>query len=140
MSRRVVRKLEICPKFRDFDMMGIVHNSVYLDWFERGRFQIMDDIITLEQSQQFEIAAAVRETKCVYERAIRNRNKLLLITRHQIDEPYTGKLLFTHELIDAETKIAHAFCECLCVLINPKTGELTRTPPEELRKKYLSIK
>ncbi len=121
-------------------MMGIIHNSVYLDWFERGRFQVIGDIIPFEEYQKFDIAAAVKETKCVYENAVRKCDKLLLITRHKIDDPYSGKLQFIHELINPETKMSHAICQCLCVLINLKTGELVRTPPEELRKRYLELK
>lgn len=140
MPRRITRKLEITPTFRDFDMMGVVHNSVYLDWFERGRFQVINDIMPYTEMAKYGVVPAVRESKYIYEQAVRTPEKLVVITRHKIDETYTGRLEFTHELINAETKKTHAICECLCVLINLQTGDLVRNPPDEIRKRYLELK
>lgn len=140
MPRRITRKLEITPIFRDFDMMGVVHNSVYLDWFERGRFQIMNDIMPFADMLKLGVTVAIRESKYTFENAVRTNEKLTVITRHKIDEPYSGRLEFTHELINPDTKTTHASCECLCVLINSQTGELVRNPPDEIRKRYLELK
>ena len=140
MPRIIIRKLEIIPTFRDFDMMGVVHNSVYLDWFERGRFQVMNDIMPFSDMMKLGVAVAVRQCNYTFEQAVRNDEKLVVITRHKIDETYTGRLEFTHELINEQTKTTHAFCECICVLINSQTGELVRNPPDEIRKRYLQLK
>ena len=140
MPRRITRKLEITPTFRDFDMMGVVHNSVYLDWFERGRFQIMNSIMPFADMAKYGIAAAVRESKYTYEQAVRSTETLVVITRHKIENPYSARLEFTHELINPNTKITHATCKCICVLINTQTGELVRNPPEEIMNRYLELK
>ena len=44
MAKFITRKLAVSPTFREIDMMGVLHNCVYFEWFERGRLQIMNDI------------------------------------------------------------------------------------------------
>ena len=45
MPRRITRRLAVAPEFRDIDIMGVVHNCVYFEWFERGRLSIMNDCL-----------------------------------------------------------------------------------------------
>ncbi len=140
MPRRITRKIEIVPDFRDFDPMGVVNNCAYFEWFERGRIKIMDEIMPFEQMARLGAAVAVRENRCVYENPVRKRSPLALVTRHKIAEPYCGKLEFTHELLDEKTKTAHAFCECVCVLVDPKTLAPLREAPAEIAERYALLK
>jgi len=139
MPRWITRKLEIAPNFREFDMMGVIHNSVYFEWFERGRLQIMNEVISFEEALELEFAVAVRENKCVYERAVREGDELVLVTKHKVLETYTGKLEFFHELINKKTKTTHALGECVCTLMNPKTGELIREQNGEIWQRYARL-
>ena len=140
MPKWITRTLEISPTFRDFDMMGVIHNSVYFEWFERGRLQVMNEVMTFGESKELAISVAVRENRCVYERAIRQDDVLTLITKHKICESYTGKLEFTHELINKKTKVSHAYGDCICTIINPLTGELLRDWNNYIWQRYLLLK
>lgn len=89
---------------------------------------------------KYGIAAAVRESKYTYEQAVRSTETLVVITRHKIEQTYSARLEFSHELINPSTKITHATCKCICVLINTQTGELVRNPPDEIMNRYLELK
>lgn len=140
MARWIKRTLDIAPEFRDIDMMGVVHNCVYFTWFERGRRQVMDDIVTFEKAGELGIAIPVRKTECSYEIPVRLGDKLKLITRHRVDDKYAGKLEFTHELVNNATKAVHAAGSCTCTIIETKTGKLLRDWNNELWAHYSKIK
>lgn len=50
MPRRITRRLAVAPEFRDIDIMGVVHNCVYFEWFERGRLSIMNEVLSLDDA------------------------------------------------------------------------------------------
>ncbi len=140
MPRRITRRLEFTPEFREFDMMGVAHNAAYFNWFERGRFQILNDIMPMSESLRNKLAVVVLENRCKYVESIRYEEPILLITRHKIDDFYTGRLEFEHELSGLNTKRLHATGFCMCSIINTDTGALAREFPQELWQKYSSLK
>lgn len=62
-------------------------------------------------------------------------DRLELLTRHKIDDAFSGKLEFSHELRNAETGALHACGECVCALANIRTMKLLREfAPEDYGK------
>ena len=51
MARRITRRMAISPEFRDIDLMGVVHNCVYFEWFERGRLSIMNEALNFDDAK-----------------------------------------------------------------------------------------
>ena len=139
MAKFITRKLAVSPTFREIDMMGVLHNCVYFEWFERGRLQIMNDIIQFSEMQNLGIAIPVLENSCTYEEAVRYGDELLLITKHKVCEEYTGKLEFTHDLINSKTRRHHAYGKCVCGLMDMRTFRLIRQPGAEIWEKYRKI-
>lgn len=59
MARRITRRMAISPEFRDIDLMGVVHNCVYFEWFERGRLSIMNEALNFDDAKKLNIAVPV---------------------------------------------------------------------------------
>lgn len=91
MARWIKRTLDIAPEFRDIDMMGVVHNCVYFTWFERGRLQVMDDIVTFEKAGELGIAIPVRKSECSYEIPVRLGDRLTAHHKAQGRRQICGK-------------------------------------------------
>ena len=106
MPRRITRRLAVAPEFRDIDIMGVVHNCVYFEWFERGRLSIMNEVLSLDDARRLDIAVPVVKNSCEYFAPVRIGDRLELLTRHKIDDAFSGKLEFSHELRNAETGCA----------------------------------
>jgi len=140
MARIITRKLDIIPEFKEFDMMGVAHNLAYFNWFERGRFQIFDDIMPMSEFLENNIAVVVCENSCKYFEPITFSQEFTLITRHKINDFYSGKLEFTHELVNKKSKHTHAQGTCICAIVDLQTNKLTKEFPEYLIQKYNSLK
>lgn len=139
-KRRIKRILEITPDFRDIDLMGFVHNTVYFLWFERGRLQILDDVIPLEEAVRMNVAVVVVENRCEYLNPVTRGDRLVLITTHEVSDEYGGALSFTHDLINSKTKVRHAHAVCKCSIVDPQTRRLIRNPDPDMLEKYRNLK
>ena len=140
MPRRITRRIEISPDFRDINLMGVAHNCVYFEWFERGRLALLSEALDFETAREFGIAAPVAKNSCEYEIPVRLGDRLELITRHRIDDTYTGKLVFTHELRNLANGATHAFGESVCAIIDMATMKPLAQIPERVREKYDNLK
>lgn len=139
MARRITRRLAIKPEFRDIDMMGIAHNCVYFEWFERGRLVIMDEVLTPDNAVKLGIAVPVVKNFCEYYIPVKFSDRLELITRHKIVDEFTGKLEFTHELRNVSTHALHAFGECICSIVDFRTLKLLRKFSPEIQSIYQKL-
>lgn len=140
MKRRIKRTLEIRPDFRDIDLMGFVHNSVYFLWFERGRMQILDEVIAAEDSVRMDIAVVVAENRCEYLCPVSRSDELTLITTHEVFDEYSGVLKFSSDLFNKKTKVHHASGFCKCSIIDLKTRRPVRSIDGEIFEKYRNLK
>ena len=140
MKRRIKRTLEIKPDFRDLDLMGFVHNSVYFLWFERGRMQILDDIVTAEDALRLGVAVVVVENKCEYFTPVTRADELTLVTTHEADAEYGGALRFCGDLYNLKTKVHHAHGECKCSIVDLKSKKLLREIDAGILERYGNLK
>ena len=139
-ARRITRRIAIKPEFRDIDMMGVAHNCVYFEWFERGRLAVMNEVLTPDNAVKFGIAVPVVKNTCEYYLPVRLSDKLELITRHKIEDRFTGKLEFTHELRNLKTGALHAFGECVCSIVDLHSLKLLRDFSPEIQTIYQQLK
>lgn len=54
--------MAISPEFRDIDLMGVVHNCVYFEWFERGRLSIMNEALNFDRCKKTKYSSS-RQSK-----------------------------------------------------------------------------
>lgn len=140
MARIITRRMAISPEFRDIDLMGVVHNCVYFEWFERGRLSIMNEALNFDDAKKLNIAVPVVRNSCEYQVPVRLGDSLELLTRHKIENPFSGKLEFTHELRNMRTGALHAYGECVCCVADIRTMKLVRSFTPEIAEKYLQLK
>jgi len=137
--RRVKRKLRLTPAFRQIDMMGIVHNSQYLIWFEEGRLQLILDVLSMEDAIRWQVAMPVIENHCFYRKPVRYDDPLVLHTTHRVQDVYEGRFVFEHSLVHEKTKVEMASGQTVTTLVNMKTGELVREWPVDVWARYQSL-
>ena len=71
--------------------MSVVHNVQYFYWFEQGRLQIMEELLSLEASLKLGVAMPVVENQCSYQRPVRYGDPLVLLTEHQRPSAWEGR-------------------------------------------------
>jgi len=140
-SARVIRrKLHITPQFHQTDMMGVIHNAEYFKWFEEGRFQIMSEILAVEEAIRRGVAMPVISNTCAYKNFVKLGDALILVTEHEILESYAGKLVFKHILMHEKKKMEMAIGESVSTIFDMNATQLVWRWPEDLWKKYQDLK
>lgn len=137
--RTIKRKLRVEPKFHQVDMMGVVHNVQYLYWFEEGRLQILCEIMPMDEALRLGVAMPVVKSVCVYKKAVRLGDALVLHTAHEIQSRYTGRLVFTHSLVNEKNKIEMACGETAVTIVDAQTLQLARELPPEAVARYNAL-
>jgi YbgC/YbaW family acyl-CoA thioester hydrolase len=139
-SARVIRrKLAVAPRFCDIDMMGVVHNSVYIQWFDEGRHQFVNEIVPVEDALQSGLALVVVENTCKYKAPVRLGDTLMLITTHRRREPHNGRFEFDHSLVHTRTKAIMAEGQSTLVPYDLNTHRLVNDVPEDIWARYLAM-
>jgi len=139
-GRLIKRKLAIAPAFHETDMMGVVHNSNFFLWFERGRLEIMLEVLPLEQAMQLGLFMPVVENLCHYRKPVKFGMPLLLFTSHRIQIAYNGRLVFSHYLIHEKTRAAMAYGQTALTLVDARTNKLVKEWPAEIWQRYQVLK
>ena len=132
MRRELRHTLTFPVQFDETDMLGVVHNSVYFKWFERGRMGLLQQILPVDEVMATGVATPVVRNTCDYQRPARFGDTLVLVTRMPVDDAYSGKLRFVHELSDSRTRQPVARGEAILTLMNYRTHRLLKTVPEPI--------
>ena len=138
-GRLVKRKLSLQPAFHETDMMGVVHNSNYFLWFERGRLEIMLEVLPVEEALRLGVFMPVVENLCHYRKPVKFGMPLLLYTSHNVQPNYEGRLVFNHYLIHEKLRIAMAFGQTAMTLVEAKTNKLVKEWPAEIWRRYQAL-
>ena len=133
------RRLHLTPAFHQVDMMGVVHNVQYFYWFEQGRLQIMEELMSLDASLKLGIVMPVVENQCLYRKPVRYGDPLVLLTGHQCLSTWEGRLVFTHSLVHRKLKTEIACGRTTTTLIDIATGRLVKEWPADLWRRYLAL-
>jgi len=139
-GRLIKRKLSLQPAFHETDMMGVVHNSNYFLWFERGRLEIMLEVLPLEEALRLGVFMPVVENLCHYRKPVKFGMPLLLYTSHHVQAAYEGRLVFSHYLIHEKQRTAMAFGQTAMTLVNARTNQLVKDWPPEIWQRYQALK
>ncbi|MGG6313728.1 acyl-CoA thioesterase [Paenibacillus macerans] len=96
-----VSVLNMEPRYFEFDMMGIVYHSHYLEWFEQGRLNLIRELgFDYYDMEQAGYISPVHEMKVEYKRGIRYGETVLLKTR--IIDNGGVKTLYGYEVYNGE--------------------------------------
>jgi acyl-CoA thioester hydrolase len=139
-GRLIKRKLPIQPAFHETDMMGVVHNSNYFLWFERGRLEIMLEVLPVEEAMKLGLFMPVVENICHYRKPVKFGMPLLLYTSHNIQAAYEGRLVFSHYLIHEKLRTAMAFGQTAMTLVDAPTNKLIKEWPADIWRRYQALK
>lgn len=139
-GRLVKRKLAIRPDFHETDMMGVVHNSNYFLWFERGRLELMLDVLPVEEAMRLGVFMPVVENCCHYRTPVKFGMPLLLHTTHHLQSAYEGRLMFSHYLIHERLRRAMAFGHTVMTLVDSRTNKLIKEWPAEVWQRYQALR
>jgi acyl-CoA thioester hydrolase len=137
--RPIRRRLHLTPAFHQVDMMNVVHNVQYFYWFEQGRLQIMEELLSLEAALKLGVAMPVVENQCTYRRPVRYGDPLVLLTEHRCLPAWEGRLVFTHSLVHRKLKTEMACGTTTATLVEMGSGRLVKAWPEDLWRRYLSL-
>lgn len=96
-----VSELSITPKYFEYDMMGIIYHSHYLEWFEAGRLKLTQDLgLSYFEMEQSGYISPVQEMKVEYKRGIRYGEEVLL--RTWIKQNGGVKTEYAYEVLNGE--------------------------------------
>jgi len=138
-GRLIKRKLLLQPAFHETDMMGVIHNSNYLLWFERGRLEIMLEVLPVAEALRLGLFLPVVENLCHYRKPVKFGMPLLLYTTHNIQPAYEGRLVFNHYLIHEKLRTAMAFGQTAMTLVEAKTNRLIKEWPADVWRRYQEL-
>ena len=133
------RRLHLTPAFHQVDMMGVVHNVQYFYWFELGRMQIMEDLMSLDAAVKLGVATPVVENHCLYRVPVRYGDPLVLLTEHRCLPAWEGRLVFSHSLVHRKLKTEMACGRTTTTLIDTAAGRLVKEWPEDLWQRYQAL-
>ena len=96
-----VSELGITPKYFEYDMMGIIYHSHYLEWFEAGRLKLIQDLgLSYFEMEKSGYISPVQEMKVEYKRGIRYGEEVLL--RTWIQQNGGVKTEYAYEVFNGE--------------------------------------
>jgi acyl-CoA thioester hydrolase len=139
-GRLIKRKLAIQPAFHETDMMGVIHNSNYFLWFERGRLEIMLEVLPVEEAMKLGVFMPVVENICHYRKPVKFGMPLLLYTSHNLQAAYEGRLVFSHYLIHEKLRTAMAFGQTAMTMVDAPTNKLIKEWPADIWRRYQALK
>jgi|BioPla2DNA2_1021312.scaffolds.fasta_scaffold11349_9 acyl-CoA thioester hydrolase len=123
-------------EFYECDPLSMVHNSKYLIWFERARFQIAEEANIMSIVKECmeageEIMFPVLEAECKYILPIPLGSHLNIRTK--LEKPKIARLEFKHIVTDAITGQVYAKAKTVIGLLSSKRGLLFHMT-EEMKK------
>ena len=119
--------------------MGVVHNVQYFYWFEQGRLQILEELMSLDASMKLGVVMPVVENQCLYRKPVRYGDPLVLLTEHHCLSAWEGRLVFSHSLVHRKLKTEMACGRTTTTLIDIATGRLVKEWSEDLWQRYQAL-
>lgn len=123
------------PRFEQTDMMGVIHHSQYLSWFEEARFRFMEEVLAVSIPEMIEqrVYMPVVDCRCRYLRSVSWADAVAIQTR--MDRRIGPSFSFHHRarLAGSGTEVAagvtrHVFTDA--------SLRLKLTVPEFYRRKW----
>ncbi len=140
VPRWIKRRIPIRPAFHQTDLMRVIHNAVYLLWFEEGRLEIMLEVLPIEEALELGVAMPVVENVCRYHKPVRLGDPIVLYTTHRIQPTYEGRLVFEHSLVHEKQKVEMASGQTVTTLVDYRTNQLIKEWPPAIWQRYQELR
>lgn len=114
----------------ELDSYGHVNNSVYLNYFEHGRWKMFRDLNLNHVIHESNLILVVTDIHIRYMREAKLYDEIEIITRGVREEPY---LIFKQKLLNRQTGMALARAETKTIFL----GENRR--PVDIPKEFVAI-
>lgn len=90
----------VTPRFKEVDMMSVVHHAAHIVWLEESRFHFMESVLGVSMSQMLAQGyyIPVVELEARYVRSVRVRDGVAVRTRCTVHE--SGALSFRYEITE----------------------------------------
>lgn len=112
----------------ELDSYNHVNNSVYLNYIEQARWEILRDIKLLDEFKKRGLLLVVAELQIRYSQESKIFDELLIKTKMFIEGPY---IIFRHRITNAKTNIKIATSTVKTIPINNE--RIPCSIPEEFR-------
>ena len=119
--------LEVAVRFAETDLMGVVHHSSYIVWFEAGRVAWMEAAgMPYSEFSKSGHHFAVTAVQAEYRAAARFGDVVRVVTR--LSRLRSRQVAFTYEVRHAVTneRLVTGFTEHICVDLD---GRMAKIPP-----------
>lgn len=138
-GRLIRRKTRIVPKLYELDMQGVVYNGHYFKWFDQARFEIILEMISLQEIIDTGLTFMIAENHCEYKNYVSYGEPLVLFTTHRIQPVYQGRITFDHSIMHEKKKTEIACGYSSLVVVNQKTKQLIKEMPEFIWRRYINL-
>ncbi|MFC1704317.1 acyl-CoA thioesterase [Candidatus Omnitrophota bacterium] len=139
-GRLIKRKTQIVPKLYDLDMQAVVYNANYFKWFDQARFELILEMISIDEIIETGMTFMIAENKCEYKNYASYGEPLVLFTSHRIQPTYQGRLVFNHSIMHEKKKTEIATGYSSMVVVNHKTKQLIKELPDFIWQRYTNLK
>ena len=120
-------------------MMQVVHNAQYFKWFELGRLEILQRFMTVEWAAAHGVAMPVVMNHCEYLAPAKFGDELVITTRHEPVERWSGRFGFTHSISNAKTKVELCNGASDVTVMDLKSLRVLKELPGEAWERYLKL-
>ena len=138
-GRIIKRKMSVVPKLYDLDMQAVVYNANYFKWFDQARFELISEIISIDEILETGLTFMIAENQCTYKNYASYGDPLLLFTSHRIQPVYQGRLVFEHSIVHDKKKVEIASGYSSMVVVNQKTKQLVKELPDFIWERYKNL-
>jgi acyl-CoA thioester hydrolase len=138
--RTIIRRITVEVEFHHADMMRVVHNSQYLKWFEKGRLNLLDDVIPLSWAIENGIAVPVVMNHVEYFSPAVYGDTLVVTTKHRLADRWDGRFLFEHSISNTKTKVELCAGQTAVTVIDLNSNSLIKEIPQEIWARYQALK
>ena len=138
-GRLIKRRTRITPKLYELDMQGVVYNGHYFKWFDQARFEIIMEMISIDEILETGLTFMIAENHCEYKNYVSYGDPLIMTTSHRIQPVYQGRLVFHHSIIHEKTKAEIVNGYSNLIVVNQKTKQLIKEIPDFIWQRYLNL-
>jgi len=121
-----IHKVNSTVRGYELDSYGHVNNSVYLNYFEHGRWELFRDLDLTRVISKSNLLIVVTEVHIRYMREAKLFDEIEIQTRIVLKEPY---LIFRQKLVNRKTGMALARGETKTIFIDDQRKPVD-IPPE----------
>ena len=138
-SKLITRRHRVSVEFRHVDLMGVVHNAVYFNWFELGRLQVVEEVIPVQGALHRFLAVPVVVNHCEYIHPARYLDRLVVTTTHRLLPEWSGRFVFNHSISHEKSKNEICRGHSAVTVTDTRSMRVLKELPEDIWARYLGL-